>query len=65
MPVVRIEMFAGRDAETKQKLVTEMTDSMARLTGCSPESVSVIIADVPKENWGLGGELASTKFPDK
>jgi len=65
MPIVRIEMFEGRDAATKQKLVEEMTDSMHRLTGCSKESVNVVITDIPKVNWGLGGELAATKFPDK
>lgn len=65
MPVIRIEMFKGRDIATKQELVQTMTREMSRITGCSEASVNVIISDVAKENWGIGGELASNKFPDK
>jgi 4-oxalocrotonate tautomerase len=65
MPIIRIEMFEGRDPKIKQELVQTFTKEMARLTGCSEASVNVVISDVKKENWGLGGELASIKFPDK
>jgi phenylpyruvate tautomerase PptA (4-oxalocrotonate tautomerase family) len=27
--------------------------------------VQVMIRDVPKSNWGFGGELCSDLFPDK
>ncbi|MEX0583831.1 MAG: 4-oxalocrotonate tautomerase family protein [Sneathiella sp.] len=64
MPVVRIDMFEGRDRKTKQKLVKSITAEMVRITGCGEASVNVIINDVAKEDWGLGGELASSKFPD-
>lgn len=65
MPIVRIDMFEGRDLETKQKLVRTITDAMVQITGCSEASVNVVINNVAKEDWGLGGELASLKFPDK
>lgn len=64
MPIIRIEMFEGRNQETKQKLVKSMTTEMARITGCSEASVHVVINDVSKEDWSIGGELAVTKFPD-
>lgn len=64
MPVIRVEMFEGRNRETKQQLVEAFTREMVRITGCGEASVNVIITDVAKENWGLGGELASHKFPD-
>lgn len=64
MPVIRVDMFQGRDSETKQELVAAFTREIVRITGCSEASVNVIINDVAKENWGLGGELASRKFPD-
>jgi|TARA_R100000149_G_C5819284_1_gene99288 4-oxalocrotonate tautomerase len=58
-------MFEGRDTATKQKLVRAMTDAMVQITGCSEASVNVLINNIAKEDWGLGGELASRKFPDK
>ncbi|TNE40437.1 MAG: 4-oxalocrotonate tautomerase family protein [Alphaproteobacteria bacterium] len=64
MPVIRVDMFEGRDAKTKRELVKSFTSEMARITGCSEGSVHVIINNVPKEDWGLGGDLASIKFPD-
>ncbi|MDF2366294.1 2-hydroxymuconate tautomerase [Sneathiella sp.] len=63
MPIIRVEMFEGRDRETKQELVKSLTTEMARITGCSEGSVHVVISDISKEDWGVGGELAVTKFP--
>lgn len=65
MPIIRIEMFEGRDEATKRRLVRAMTDTMVEVTGCSAASVSVVIHNVAKQDWGLGGELASDKFPDR
>lgn len=64
MPIIKIEMLEGRDRETKQELVKSMTSEMARITGCSEASVYVVINNVAKEDWGVGGDLAATKFPD-
>jgi 4-oxalocrotonate tautomerase len=63
MPIVRIEMFEGRDHKTKQELVKSITAEMVRITGCGEASVNIVINDVAKDNWGMGGELASDKFP--
>jgi 4-oxalocrotonate tautomerase len=64
MPIIRVEMFEGRDNITKQELVTALTSEIVRITGCGEASVNIIISEVKKENWGMGGELASHKFPD-
>lgn len=64
MPIIRVEMFEGRGPDTKQELVKSLTSEMVRITGCGEASVNVVITDVKKENWGIGGDLASKKFPD-
>lgn len=64
MPVIRVDLFEGRDKAKKAELVKALTDDMVRITGCSEASVNVIINNVSKDDWGLGGELASDKFPD-
>ncbi|MCF8466989.1 MAG: 2-hydroxymuconate tautomerase family protein [Sneathiella sp.] len=63
MPIVRIDMFEGRDRKTKQELVKSITAEMVRITGCGEASVNIVINDVAKDNWGMGGELASDKSP--
>ncbi|MGA1597639.1 MAG: 4-oxalocrotonate tautomerase [bacterium] len=64
MPIIRVEMFSGRSVEQKQELVEALTREMVRITGCSEGSVHVVLEDVPKENWGIGGQLCSRKYPD-
>lgn len=64
MPVITVDMWAGRSVEAKRALVKELTDAYVRVTGGNPESIYVVIRDVPKENWGVAGELSSDRFPD-
>ncbi|MBI5078797.1 2-hydroxymuconate tautomerase family protein [Candidatus Saganbacteria bacterium] len=59
MPIVRIEMWAGRDRETKKKLIQNVTKTVSETIKCPPEAVITVIEDIPKENWGMGGEQVS------
>jgi 4-oxalocrotonate tautomerase len=65
MPIVRVETWAGLGKERKRDLVEGMTREAMRVLGCPPEAVTVIIDEIPKENWGAAGELCSERFPDK
>jgi len=58
MPVVTVEMWAGRSIEQKKKLVEGITSVMADI-GVPAEAVHIIIKDVPKHNWATAGKLAS------
>ena len=58
MPVVTVEMWEGRTIEQKKQLVEGITSSFVQI-GTSPEAVQVIIKDIPKHNWAIGGKLAS------
>ena len=64
MPVIRVEMLAGRSVAQKRELVAVLTRETARIAETSPASIFVVIEDVAKENWGAGGELMSDKYPD-
>lgn len=57
MPVVRIEMYEGRSIEQKRELVRGVTDVVARVTGNPADAVHVIIEEVKRENWSIGGLL--------
>jgi len=63
MPVIRVEMWEGRTVEQKRELVEVFSREMARICGCSIDSVYIVIKDVKKENWGAGGMLCSDKYP--
>ena len=64
MPIIRVEMVAGRTVEQKRELVEVLTRETARIVGSSPSSIFVVIDDLTKENWGAGGKLLSDTYPD-
>ena len=65
MPILRVETWAGLPKEKKKDFVETLTREAVRILDCPPEAVTVIIAEVDKENWGAAGELCSERFPDK
>jgi 4-oxalocrotonate tautomerase len=58
MPVVIVEMWAGRTVEQKKTLVKGIIEAFAGI-GTPAEAVHIIINDVPKQNWATGGKMAS------
>ncbi len=65
MPLVKIYLWKGRDKEKKKELIKKVTSAVVDVIDCSAEAVQVIINEVDKNNWGIGGVPASIKFPDR
>jgi len=59
MPIVRVEMWPGRTHAQKAELARLITEAVVRVAGTSPEATTVIFDDVARENWAVGGVLAS------
>ncbi len=62
MPVVVVEMWQGRNDEQKEKLIKEMTKAFEAV-GVKKESLTIILHESPKSNWGVHGEQASKATP--
>jgi 4-oxalocrotonate tautomerase len=63
VPVVIIETWAGKSDEVKAKLINGITKAFEEV-GVKPESLNIIIHDVPKNNWGMHGEQVSKLNPE-
>ena len=61
MPIIRVEMYAGRTVEQKRALAKELTDAFIRAAGSTPDQVTIVIDDVAKDNWATAGVLAADK----
>lgn len=61
MPVIRVEMFKGRTREQKRELVRALTDTYIRVLGGKPEGVTIILAEVDKEDWAVAGGLVADR----
>jgi 4-oxalocrotonate tautomerase len=57
MPVVTVELWEGRTLEQKRKLVRAITDAMVEHAGAKPDSLHVILHEIPRENWAKSGVL--------
>ena len=59
MPIVRVEMWPGRSKAQKAELAKAITEAMVKIAKTPPEATTIIFDDVAKENWAIGGKLAS------
>jgi len=57
MPHIEINTWEGKSTETKRIMVQEITKTAVAVLGIKPEMVSVIIREIPKANWAVGGVL--------
>lgn len=58
MPVVIVEMWEGRTPEQKETLIKGIAKAFEGI-GVKPESLHIVIHDIPKMNWGTRGQQAS------
>lgn len=59
MPIVQIELLAGRSEEQMRGLVKDVTQAVAQNTGASAENVHVIIREMAQDRYAVGGQLKS------
>jgi 4-oxalocrotonate tautomerase len=55
MPLVQIHMLEGRTPEQKKKMITEVTAALINSLDAPPENVRIVIYEVPKSHWSVGG----------
>ena len=63
MPIVHVYMWSGVSREAKVRIIKGITKVFEEL-GIPGHAVEVVIHEIPRENWGVGGELASEKFKE-
>lgn len=58
MPVIIVNMWAGRDKEAKRRIAEGIT-RVFEAEKVPRDAVTVIMNDLPKDNWADAGKLAS------
>jgi len=56
MPIVEIEIRAGRTADQKRNLAKFVTEGVVKALGVEPKQVIVVIRETAKENIWHGDE---------
>ena len=60
MPFAQISILEGRSKEMKTDLIREVTKAIGRALNAPEESVRVVIYEVPKSDWGIGGNTVES-----
>jgi 4-oxalocrotonate tautomerase len=63
MPIIRVEMFAGRTTDQKRRLAKAFTDTVVDVCGLKPQGVQVIFDDMVPSDYAVAGELFSDRSP--
>jgi 4-oxalocrotonate tautomerase len=59
MPIAQLYILEGRSDEQKETLIREVSEAMSRSLDAPIERVRVIITEMPKNHFGIGGQPAS------
>ena len=57
MPIINIDMIAGRTLDQKRELVKSVTKAVCESIGTTPERVKIKLNDMEPENYAISGEL--------
>lgn len=58
MPIAQLYILEGRSNEQKETLIHEVSVALSRSLDAPIERVRVIITEMPKQHFGIGGESA-------
>lgn len=58
MPIIVAHILEGRSSEKKVELIRSLTRAVVDTLDAPPESVRVIISEMPKDHYGIGGMTA-------
>ena len=51
MPLIQVQMFAGRTPQQKRDLVRALTDAFVETAGSTPDAVDVILTGLKEESY--------------
>jgi 4-oxalocrotonate tautomerase len=61
MPIVNIQVLEGRPPEKIEELIRNVTTTVSETLDSPKENVRVLVSEMPKTHWGIGGATAREK----
>jgi len=61
MPIAIVHIMEGRDDQKKARAIAAITQAIVDTLDAKPESVRVILQEVPKAQWGIAGKPVSER----
>jgi 4-oxalocrotonate tautomerase len=58
MPLIVARILEGRPPQKVEALIAALSRAAAETLEAPPETVRVIVEEVPRTHWGIGGQSA-------
>ncbi|MFC2949832.1 4-oxalocrotonate tautomerase [Virgibacillus sediminis] len=58
MPLVNVQIMEGRSQEKIETMMKNVTDTISESLDAPKENVRIIVTEVPKSHWSIGGTTA-------
>lgn len=55
MPLIHVLNASPSDQQRKRALIAELTRTFARVMGIRPDTIGVIVQEVPRDSWSVAG----------
>lgn len=63
LPIVHIQLLEGRPPEKVEEVIQHVTETVSATLDAPKENVRVLVTEIPKSHWGIGGIPASKAKP--
>lgn len=64
MPLVHIDLIAGRSHEQLKQMCEEVTQAIVKNTGAPAEHVHIVLNEMSTDHYSVGGVLKSDETPN-
>jgi Uncharacterized protein, 4-oxalocrotonate tautomerase homolog len=64
MPSIQVAILEGRSVEVKRAYFKALTDVSVECLGCKPESVSIVLTELPFEHYARGGKMKADELAE-
>lgn len=61
MPIVNIQIMEGRPEGKVKELIHNVTEVVSATLDAPKQNVRVLVSEVPKTHWGIGGIAVSDR----
>lgn len=58
MPLINVQIMEGRSSEKIERMMEDITDAASESLDAPKENVRVIVQEIPKTHWSIGGATA-------
>jgi len=64
LPLIHVEILEGRPPEKIRKMIEKVTDAVEEALEAPRPSIRVIVTEIPKTHWAVGG-VPIAENPDR